>query len=68
MRRVGMQPVTPRHLANRNRIPPCRLDQDVASFIRDHGVKAAHDAGQGNRFSSIGYDQIFSGQLAVDPV
>ena len=68
MRSISMQPMPPRHLPNRNRIPPSRLDQDVSRLIRNHGVEATHDAGQGQRFSCIGDDQVFGGELAIDTV
>ena len=46
------RPCRLRHLANGRRIPPCRLDQDVACLVGDHGVESAHDSGKRRLASS----------------
>src|SRR5581483_92106 len=61
-----MDAVPLRHLADGDRIPPCRLDQDVSGFVRDHRVEPAHDPGQTYGLACIGNDQIFTGKLAFD--
>ena len=40
-------------------IEPRGLDQDVAGLLRDHGVEAAHHAGEGDGLYGVGDDQVF---------
>ena len=68
MRSIGVQTVAPRSLAHRRRIEPCRLDQDVAGLLGDHGVEPAHDAGERDRLFRVGDDQVFRRQLALHSV
>ncbi len=68
MRRIRMQPVPPRHLANCHRIPPRRFNQDVARLFRDHGVEAAHGARESDRLLAICYYEVFGRQLALDSI
>ena len=63
-----MQAMPPRALANGHWIKPGRLDQDVPRLVRNHGVESAHHAGQRNRFSGVGDDQVFRRQPAVNPI
>ena len=60
--------VTLRHTAHRDRVPPRGFDQDVLRFLRDHGVEAAHHAGQSHRLFRVGNDQIFGGELALHAI
>src|SRR5690349_2327943 len=57
-----------RHLPYDRRIPPGRLDQDVAGLVGDHGVKAAHNSSQAYGLLRIGYHEIFGGELALNAV
>ncbi len=55
-------------LADRRRIEPCGLDQDVAGLLGDHGVEPAHDAGERDRLYGVGDDQVFRRKLALHSV
>ena len=68
MRSVGMQTVPLRHPAHRDRIPPRGFDQDVLRLLRDHGVEAAHHAGQSDWLFRVGNDEVFGGQLALHAI
>ncbi len=68
MRGVGVHAVTLGHGANGCRIEPGRLDEHILRPLSDHGVEAAHHAGERNRFLRIGDNQVFGRQLAVDAV
>src|SRR5277367_2268515 len=68
VRGVGVNAVALRHAADGDRVPPRGFDQDVLRFIRDHGVEAAHHAGQTYRLLRVGYDQIIGGELAVNAI
>jgi len=54
--------------ANADEVEAGRLQQDVPRLVADLGVRAAHDAGEGNGAAHIGNDQIVPGQLPLLPV
>src|SRR5258706_7337955 len=68
MRRVGMNPVALRHAAYRHRIPPSRLDQDIPCLVGDHGVVAAHDAGEADWLLCVSDYQILGRERAFNTV
>ena len=68
MRSVGVNAVALRHAPHRDRIPPCRLDQDVLRLLGDHRVEAAHHSGEADRLFGVGHDQIFGRELALDAI
>ena len=68
MRRIGVQPVAARTLADRRRIEPCGLDEDVLRLLRDHGVESAHDSGERDWLHCVRDDQIFRRKLALDSI
>ena len=59
MRGIGVQAVASRHLPHGNRVPPRRLDQDIARLLRDHGVESAHGASKTNGLLRVCDDQVF---------
>src|SRR5579872_7619583 len=65
---VGVQRVSSCHLANCCRIPPRRFDQDVARFLCDHRIEAAHGAGEAAGLLRIRNYEIVGGEFAVDTV
>ena len=68
MRGVGVHAVALGHAADRRRVEPRRLDQHVLRLLGDHGVEAAHHAGQRDRLLRVGDDQVVGRELAVDAV
>ena len=65
---VGVQAVAARGAADGHGLEPCRLNEHVLGVRRDHGVPAAHDAGQAERLGVIGDDQVFGIEGALDAV
>src|SRR5215471_3936111 len=55
-------------LTDGERIPPGRLDQDVACLLGDHGIEATHNTGEADGLTCIGNHQVFGGELAFDAV
>ena len=68
VRRVGVHAVALGHAADRRRIEPRRLDQHVLRLLGDHGVEAAHHAGERDRLLGVGDDQVVGRELALDAV
>ena len=68
MRRVGMKPVPPRHLAHDRGIPPRRLDEDIPRLLGDHRVITAHYASQSHRPLRIADGKVFRSELALDAI
>src|SRR5260370_4873841 len=65
VRSVCVNAVPLRHPAHGGRVPPGGFDQDILRLLGDHGVEAAHRAGQSHRFFCVGNDEIFAGKLAL---
>ena len=68
VRGVGVHAMSLGHAADGRRVEPRGLDQYVLRLLGDHGVEAAHHAGERDRLLRIGDDEIFGCQLAVDAV
>ena len=54
VRSIGVHAQAPGGLANRHRVPPRGLEQDVRGLLRDGRVEAAHDPGERNRTLGVG--------------
>ncbi len=65
---IGVQAVTARGAANGHGIEPCGFDEDVFGLGGDHGVPAAHHAGEAEGFDVVGDDEVFGIEGAVDAV
>ncbi len=65
---VGVQAVAARGAANGHGLEPCGFDEDVLCVGRDHGVPAAHDAGEAERLDVVGDDEVFGIERALDAV
>ena len=68
MRGVGVHAVTARGAADGGRIEPGGFDEHVAGFFRDHGIEAAHDAGQRDRLDGVGDDEVVGMEDVVHAV
>src|SRR6185369_1396142 len=68
MRCVSMHAEPPRSAANRSRIEPRGLDENVLSRLCDHRCFATHDSGERDSLRSIGDDQVFRAELALDAI
>ena len=55
---VGVDEVTARAGADGCGVEPGGLDEDVSGFGGDHGIPAAHDAGEAEGFEFVGDDQV----------
>ena len=60
-----MNRVAAAHAAHDGGIEPCGFDEDVLRLGRDHGVPAAHDAGEAEGFFLVGYNYIIGIEHAV---
>ncbi len=62
---VSVQAVAARGAAHGHGLEPCGFDEDILRVGRDHGVPAAHDAGEAERLDVIGDDEVFGIEACV---
>src|SRR5262249_32151541 len=65
---VGVYAMMLCSFAYRDGIEPCRLNENVLRFIRDHCVEAAHNSGERHWAVCIGDDQVVRRELAANSV
>ena len=65
---IGVQAVAAGGAANSHGLEPGGFDEDVFGFGSDHGVPAAHDAGEAERLDVVGDDEVFGIERALDAV
>ena len=65
---IGVEAVAAAHAADDGGIEPCGFDENVLRLGRDHGVPAAHDAGEAESFLFVGDDEVVGIEDAFDAV